>query len=200
MPRLLRASAARPAAGIPCRLHGATPDRGSGTRHQGARDRLFLGTIRPAIDCAPWLQMDRDTFYDESRIAIVPMGFCYPGRLPNGGDAPPRPECAPLWRDRLLALMPEIRPDAACRHIRTDACAGTWRHDRAGAQLPCASAALISHCRTRHGVPRRGSAAIHGSARTSCRRCVMRSLPRYATTVYRHVTRLASRPTASRSS
>ena len=56
-----------------------------------------------------WLQMDRDTFYDESRIAIVPMGLCYPGRLPNGGDAPPRPECAPLWRDRLLALMPEIR-------------------------------------------------------------------------------------------
>jgi uracil-DNA glycosylase len=56
-----------------------------------------------------WLRMDRDTFYDESRIAIVPMGFCYPGRLPNGGDAPPRPECAPLWRERLLAEMPEIR-------------------------------------------------------------------------------------------
>jgi uracil-DNA glycosylase len=56
-----------------------------------------------------WLQMDRDTFYDESRVAIVPMGFCYPGRLPNGGDAPPRPECAPLWRDRLLARMPAIR-------------------------------------------------------------------------------------------
>jgi len=56
-----------------------------------------------------WLQMDRDTFYDESRIAIVPMGLCYPGRLPNGGDAPPRPECAPLWLDKLLAQMPEIR-------------------------------------------------------------------------------------------
>jgi uracil-DNA glycosylase len=56
-----------------------------------------------------WLRMDRDTFYDASRIAIVPMGFCYPGRLPNGGDAPPRPECATLWRDRLLALMPDMR-------------------------------------------------------------------------------------------
>jgi uracil-DNA glycosylase len=56
-----------------------------------------------------WLRMDRNTFYDESRIAIVPMGFCYPGRLPNGGDAPPRPECATLWRARLLALMPAIR-------------------------------------------------------------------------------------------
>ncbi|HTW70903.1 MAG TPA: uracil-DNA glycosylase family protein, partial [Acetobacteraceae bacterium] len=56
-----------------------------------------------------WLQMDRDAFYDESRIAIVPMGLCYPGRLPNGGDAPPRPECAPLWRERLVAAMPAIR-------------------------------------------------------------------------------------------
>ena len=56
-----------------------------------------------------WLQMDRDAFYDESCIAIVPMGLCYPGRLPNGGDAPPRPECAPLWRERLVAAMPAIR-------------------------------------------------------------------------------------------
>lgn len=55
-----------------------------------------------------WLAIDRDVFYDESRIAILPMGFCYPGRLPNGGDAPPRPECAPLWRERLLRLMPGI--------------------------------------------------------------------------------------------
>jgi uracil-DNA glycosylase len=56
-----------------------------------------------------WLQMDRDTFYDEARIAIVPMGLCYPGRLRNGGDAPPRPECAPLWRERLVSAMPNIR-------------------------------------------------------------------------------------------
>lgn len=55
-----------------------------------------------------WLQMDRETFYDESRVAIVPMGFCYPGVLPRGGDAPPRPECAPQWHDALLALMPSI--------------------------------------------------------------------------------------------
>ncbi|HVC62921.1 MAG TPA: uracil-DNA glycosylase family protein [Acetobacteraceae bacterium] len=56
-----------------------------------------------------WLGMERDVFYDEARIAIVPMGLCYPGRLPHGGDAPPRPECAPLWRDRLVAAMPAIR-------------------------------------------------------------------------------------------
>jgi uracil-DNA glycosylase len=56
-----------------------------------------------------WLGLDRVAFYDERRIAIVPMGLCYPGRLPKGGDAPPRRECAPLWQGRLLAAMPRIR-------------------------------------------------------------------------------------------
>jgi len=42
-----------------------------------------------------WLQLDRGAFYDETRIAIVPAGFCYPG-TGRGGDLPPRPECAPL--------------------------------------------------------------------------------------------------------
>ena len=56
-----------------------------------------------------WMGVLADDFYDESRIAIVPMGLCYPGRLRGGGDAPPRPECAPLWRDRLLAHMPDLR-------------------------------------------------------------------------------------------
>jgi uracil-DNA glycosylase len=54
-----------------------------------------------------WLAIDRETFYDESRIAIVPMGFCYPGKGASG-DLPPRPECAPAWHPRLLALMPAI--------------------------------------------------------------------------------------------
>jgi uracil-DNA glycosylase len=56
-----------------------------------------------------WLGMDRDRFYDPDRIAIVPMGLCYPGRLANGGDAPPRPECAPLWLERFIRLMPHVR-------------------------------------------------------------------------------------------
>ena len=56
-----------------------------------------------------WLGLGRAAFYDEARIAILPMGLCYPGRLANGGDAPPRPECAPLWHPRLLPLMPAIR-------------------------------------------------------------------------------------------
>ncbi len=56
-----------------------------------------------------WLGMSREAFYDDRLIAIVPMGFCYPGRLPKGGDAPPKPACALLWRPRLLATMPAIR-------------------------------------------------------------------------------------------
>ncbi len=55
-----------------------------------------------------WLGVDRDTFYDTARIAIVPMGFCYPGRDARGGDKPPRTECAPLWHARISALLPRI--------------------------------------------------------------------------------------------
>ncbi len=55
-----------------------------------------------------WLGIGEAVFYDASRIAIVPVGLCYPGRLPRGGDAPPRPSCAALWHPRLLPLMPEI--------------------------------------------------------------------------------------------
>lgn len=52
-----------------------------------------------------WLQVDRATFYDTARFAIVPMGFCYPGRG-KSGDLPPRPECAATWHHR---LMPRLR-------------------------------------------------------------------------------------------
>jgi uracil-DNA glycosylase len=55
-----------------------------------------------------WLRLDRETFYDETRIAIMPMGFCYPGVDAHGGDRPPRRECAPLWHARLLALLPRV--------------------------------------------------------------------------------------------
>ncbi len=54
-----------------------------------------------------WLDMDRDTFYDESRIAIVPMGFCYPGKG-RSGDLPPMPECAPKWHARILEYLPRV--------------------------------------------------------------------------------------------
>ena len=55
-----------------------------------------------------WLGVDRDAFYDPKRIAILPMGFCYPG-TGKSGDLPPRPECAPAWREALLAQLTEVK-------------------------------------------------------------------------------------------
>ena len=55
-----------------------------------------------------WLGIDRDTFYDEARVAIVGMGFCFPGYTASGADLPPRPECAPLWQARLKAALPHF--------------------------------------------------------------------------------------------
>jgi uracil-DNA glycosylase len=54
-----------------------------------------------------WMGIAPEVFYDARRIAILPMGFCYPGTGPSG-DLPPRKECAPLWRARLLQAMPKI--------------------------------------------------------------------------------------------
>jgi uracil-DNA glycosylase len=56
-----------------------------------------------------WLGMDRDTFYDESRVAIVPMGFCFPGYDEMGADKPPRPECVHHWHGLLFAAAPEFK-------------------------------------------------------------------------------------------
>jgi uracil-DNA glycosylase len=85
-----------------------------------------------------WKGVTRDVFYDATRIAILPMGFCFPG-TGRSGDLPPRTECAPLWRQRLLDQMPHIEltllignyaqrwhlPDANAVHV-TDPVAD-WR-------------------------------------------------------------------------
>ena len=55
-----------------------------------------------------WLGVDRATFYDETKIAILPMGFCYPGTGPSG-DLPPRPECAAAWRANILSNLSKIQ-------------------------------------------------------------------------------------------
>jgi uracil-DNA glycosylase len=55
-----------------------------------------------------WLKLDRAVFYDKARVAILPMGFCYPGVGDNGADKPPRPECAPHWHERLLKHLPDL--------------------------------------------------------------------------------------------
>ncbi len=55
-----------------------------------------------------WMGVDAATFYDARRIAIVPMGFCFPGLDAKGSDRPPRKECAPLWRDQVFAALPDL--------------------------------------------------------------------------------------------
>lgn len=55
-----------------------------------------------------WLGLDEATFYDIDKVAIMPMGFCYPGKG-KSGDLPPRPECAPLWHESLKRKLPDIR-------------------------------------------------------------------------------------------
>ncbi len=55
-----------------------------------------------------WMGVSREEFYDENRIAIVPMGFCFPGLDAKGGDKPPRRECPPLWRAQVFAHLPQV--------------------------------------------------------------------------------------------
>jgi uracil-DNA glycosylase len=55
-----------------------------------------------------WLGVTRAEFYDPQKFAIVPMGFCFPGYDAHGSDLPPRRECAPLWRARIMAAMPQV--------------------------------------------------------------------------------------------
>lgn len=55
-----------------------------------------------------WIGLDSETFYDPAQVAMMPMGFCYPGKG-DSADLPPRPECAPLWHDRMLRHLPKRR-------------------------------------------------------------------------------------------
>jgi uracil-DNA glycosylase len=55
-----------------------------------------------------WMGLDANIFHDESQVAILPMGLCYPGKG-KGGDKPPRPECAPLWHEKVLRHLPKRR-------------------------------------------------------------------------------------------
>jgi uracil-DNA glycosylase len=55
-----------------------------------------------------WLGLGDEIFYDRTKVAIVPMGFCFPGSDGKGGDLPPRRECAETWRERLFARLPNL--------------------------------------------------------------------------------------------
>ncbi|MBX2804708.1 MAG: uracil-DNA glycosylase family protein [Hyphomicrobiales bacterium] len=78
-----------------------------------APGNLAMESGRPFTDPSgvrlrDWLQMDEDTFYNASKVAIVPMGFCFPGYDKNGGDIPPMKRCAETWRQPLLERLPNI--------------------------------------------------------------------------------------------
>ena len=98
--------------------HGARPvlQAGSGARvlviGQAPGARVHASGIpwddRSGDRLRKWMAVSRATFYDPQQLALVPMGFCYPGKGASG-DLPPRRECAPLWQSRLLALLPKVR-------------------------------------------------------------------------------------------
>ena len=100
-----------------------------------------------------WMAMDTTTFYDASRIAIIPMGFCFPGLDGKGGDLPPRPECAAAWRTRVFDQLPSVRivlivgSYAIKWHLGRQAKANlteTVRHWREYASVPIAPAGGVT--------------------------------------------------------
>ena len=66
-----------------------------------------------------WLGVSKEEFYDEQKIALIPMGFCYPGRG-KGGDLPPRPECAKTWRTQLLEHLQQVQLTVAIGRYAID--------------------------------------------------------------------------------
>lgn len=74
-----------------------------------------------------WLGLEREAFYDETKIAIVPMGFCYPGRG-ESGDLPPRPECAAAWHAPVMARLPAVQLRLLIGHYAQLHYLGAQRH------------------------------------------------------------------------
>jgi uracil-DNA glycosylase len=79
-----------------------------------------------------WLGIDRETFYGDPRIGVAGMAFCFPGTDPRGGDYPPPPRCAALWRRRLLDQLPNLE-----LHLLVGSYAIDWTRGR---RLPMTSA------------------------------------------------------------
>jgi len=77
-----------------------------------------------------WLGVDREAFYDASKFAVIPMGFCFPGSA-KSGDLPPRAECAPAWREALLAQLPNVELTLVVGQYALD-----WHFGGAGTPRP----------------------------------------------------------------
>lgn len=78
-----------------------------------------------------WMNVSRELFYDEAKVAIVPMGFCFPGQDDNKSDLPPRRECRDTWHDELFPLMPQIECILAIGRYAQD-----YHFTRIGRPLP----------------------------------------------------------------
>jgi uracil-DNA glycosylase len=78
-----------------------------------------------------WMGVSREVFYDEAKVAIVPMGFCFPGQGPDKSDLPPRRECGQAWHDPLLDLLPQLDCILAIGRF-----AQTYHFARVGRPLP----------------------------------------------------------------
>lgn len=78
-----------------------------------------------------WMGVDRTQFYDESKVLIAPMGFCFPGHTADKGDLPPRRECRRLWHDKLFAAMPQVEVILAIGRY-----AQLYHFERLGRSLP----------------------------------------------------------------
>ena len=110
-----------------------------------------------------WMGIDRDLFDDESRIAIIPMGFCYPGRG-NGGDRPPRCECAMLWFEQLLGWLPRIELTLLIGQYAQRRFLGARRNRRCQRRSRRGRSTLrsTSRCHIHHPGISRGSSGIPG--------------------------------------
>ena len=100
-----------------------------------------------------WLGIDPDTFYDPSRVAIVPMGFCYPGKA-GSGDAPPRPECRATWHPRLLPLLPKVELTLSIGQYAQAYFLGARRKDTLTATMRAWREYLPDHLPLPHPSPR----------------------------------------------
>ncbi|MGV1014026.1 MAG: uracil-DNA glycosylase family protein [Methyloceanibacter sp.] len=95
----------RPVLRASCTARLAVCSQAPGTRvHQSGTPF----TDRSGDRLRDWMGVTPQEFYDEARVAIVPMGFCFPGQDAKGGDLPPRRECATIWHRKLFAALPEI--------------------------------------------------------------------------------------------
>ena len=125
-------------------------------RARGCMPRACPSPTRPAIGCGPGWAVSSEEFYDQRRVAIVPMGFCFPGHDATGGDLPPRRECAPAWHARLFAAMPQLE-----LILLVGSYAQRWHlgERRASGQHDGHRQALARRCSTRQARPALRAAA-----------------------------------------